>query len=114
MHAPSITCSSHATSPCDLGALLLTAHGSTLCRQLEFALYWHATYRVATLLLCQYGCRINNAGSNGYKYGVLGDYTDAELVNIVETNVLGVMLGCREVRNALCLPVWNHSYKQPG
>jgi len=32
---------------------------------------------------------------------VLGDYTDAELVNIVETNVLGVMLGCREVRNAL-------------
>ena len=42
-------------------------------------------------------CRINNAGSNGYKYGVLGDYTDAELINIVETNVLGVMLGCREV-----------------
>lgn len=42
-------------------------------------------------------CRINNAGSNGYKYGVLGDYTDTELINIVETNVLGVMLGCREV-----------------
>lgn len=41
--------------------------------------------------------RINNAGSNGYKYGVLGEYTDAELINIVETNVLGVMLGCREV-----------------
>ena len=59
-------------------------------------------------------CRINNAGSNGYKYGVLGDYTDAELVNIVETNVLGVMLGCREVMNALRLPVWKHSYKQPG
>ena len=47
-------------------------------------------------------CRINNAGSNGYKYGVLGDYTDAELINIVETNVLGVMLGCREVQGALC------------
>ena len=46
---------------------------------------------------CSHCCRINNAGSNGYKYGVLGDYTDAELVNIVETNVLGVMLGCREV-----------------
>ena len=46
---------------------------------------------------CDHCCRINNAGSNGYKYGVLGDYTDAELVNIVETNVLGVMLGCREV-----------------
>lgn len=42
-------------------------------------------------------CRINNAGSNGYKYGVLGDYTDTELIDIVETNVLGVMLGCREV-----------------
>lgn len=56
------------------------------------------------LLLHTYGnncCRINNAGSNGYKYGVLGDYSDAELVNIVETNVLGVMLGCREVQSSV-------------
>ena len=53
---------------------------------------------------CNHCGRINNAGSNGYKYGVLGDYTDAELVNIVETNVLGVMLGCREVlHNALTI-----------
>ena len=53
---------------------------------------------------CNCCCRINNAGSNGYKYGVLGDYTDAELVNIVETNVLGVMLGCREVLHQAHLP----------
>lgn len=52
----------------------------------------------ALVLETELCCRINNAGSNGYKYGVLGDYTDAELVNIVETNVLGVMLGCREVQ----------------
>ncbi len=43
-------------------------------------------------------CRINNAGSNAYKYKTLAESADADLINIVETNVLGVMLGCREVR----------------
>ena len=42
--------------------------------------------------------RINNAGSNAYSYGPLANATDADLINIVETNVLGVMLCCREVR----------------
>ena len=41
--------------------------------------------------------RINNAGSNGYKYKTLLESSDADLVSIVETNVLGVMLGCKEV-----------------
>jgi chlorophyll(ide) b reductase len=45
-------------------------------------------------------CRINNAGSNAYSYGPLANATDADLLNIVETNVLGVMLCCREV---LCI-----------
>ena len=43
-------------------------------------------------------CRINNAGSNAYKYKPLAESTDADLIRIVETNVLGVMLGCKEVR----------------
>jgi len=39
---------------------------------------------------------INNAGSNAYKYGPLSDSEDDDLVEIVTTNVLGVMLCCRE------------------
>ncbi|CAL5222870.1 g5296 [Coccomyxa viridis] len=39
---------------------------------------------------------INNAGSNAYKYKPLAESTDADLIRIVETNVLGVMLGCKE------------------
>lgn len=41
--------------------------------------------------------RINNAGSNAYKYNLLSESTDADLISIVETNVLGVMLCCKEV-----------------
>jgi len=47
-------------------------------------------------------CRINNAGSNAYSYGPLANATDADLISIVETNVLGVMLCCREVRRTRC------------
>ena len=46
-------------------------------------------------------CRINNAGTNGYKYKLLTELEDNDLANIVETNVLGVMLGCREVEYLL-------------
>jgi len=42
-------------------------------------------------------CRINNAGTNAYKYRLLSDLGEADIVNIIETNVLGVMLCCREV-----------------
>lgn len=39
---------------------------------------------------------MNNAGSNGYSFGPLMEQSEEELVSIVETNVLGTMLGCRE------------------
>jgi hypothetical protein len=44
-------------------------------------------------------CRINNAGTNAYKYRLLSDLGETDIVNIIETNVLGVMLCCREVRS---------------
>ena len=56
-------------------------------------------------------CRINNAGSNAYSYGPLANATDADLMNIVETNVLGVMLCCREV---LCMPRRAGAFFQPS
>lgn len=54
-------------------------------------IWYHIPYGCARL------CRINNAGSNAYKYKPLSESTDADLIRIVETNVLGVMLGCKEV-----------------
>jgi NAD(P)-dependent dehydrogenase (short-subunit alcohol dehydrogenase family) len=41
--------------------------------------------------------RINNAGTNAYKYGPLLESDDEDLEAIVDTNVLGVMLCCKEV-----------------
>ena len=53
---------------------------------------------VRAVCLTQSGWRrINNAGSNAYKYKTLSESTDADLIRIVETNVLGTMLGCKEV-----------------
>lgn len=39
---------------------------------------------------------INNAGTNAYQYNTITDSADADLIRIVETNLLGVMFGCRE------------------
>lgn len=39
---------------------------------------------------------INNAGTNAYRYGPLAESDDEELAQIVSTNVLGVMLCCKE------------------
>ena len=39
---------------------------------------------------------INNAGTNAYYYGPLSEASESDLTAIVETNVLGVMLCCRE------------------
>ncbi|KAG0608468.1 hypothetical protein M758_8G108000 [Ceratodon purpureus] len=39
---------------------------------------------------------INNAGTNAYKYNSLVDSDDADIMEIVETNTLGVMLCCRQ------------------
>eukprot|EP00878_Enallax_costatus_P018718 GHUV01019721.1.p1 GENE.GHUV01019721.1~~GHUV01019721.1.p1 ORF type:complete len:204 (+),score=28.86 GHUV01019721.1:693-1304(+) len=41
---------------------------------------------------------INNAGTNAYKYGPLLESDDEDLEAIVDTNILGVMLCCKEVR----------------
>ena len=41
--------------------------------------------------------RINNAGTNAYKFTPLTESTDEDLQEIVQTNVLGTMLCCREV-----------------
>jgi chlorophyll(ide) b reductase len=46
---------------------------------------------------------INNAGTNAYKYTTLTNSVEEDLVSIVETNVLGVMLCCREVSLSCCL-----------
>lgn len=43
-------------------------------------------------------CRINNAGTNAYQYSTLSEFTESDLRQILDTNVLGVMLACREVR----------------
>ena len=42
--------------------------------------------------------RINNAGTNAYKYGPLLESDDDDLAAIVGTNVLGTMMACKEVR----------------
>ncbi|KXZ51828.1 hypothetical protein GPECTOR_11g268 [Gonium pectorale] len=39
---------------------------------------------------------INNAGTNAYRYGPMAESSDEELAQIVSTNVLGVMLCCKE------------------
>lgn len=47
-------------------------------------------------------CRINNAGTNAYKYGPLLESDDDDLEAIVDTNILGVMLCCKEVHGCCC------------
>ncbi len=39
---------------------------------------------------------INNAGSNGYAFAPLSEQDPAALADVVATNVLGTLLGCRE------------------
>lgn len=51
--------------------------------------------------------RINNAGTNAYRYGPLAESDDEELEEIVTTNVLGVMLCCREVGLPLGGTLWS-------
>lgn len=60
-----------------------------------FAGCLHHCCCVCTWCLCY--CRINNAGTNAYKYGPLLESDDEDLEAIVDTNVLGVMLCCKEV-----------------
>jgi chlorophyll(ide) b reductase len=58
---------------------------------------------------------INNAGTNAYRYGPLLDSDDATLARIVETNVLGVLLCCREaVRLMRDQPGGGHIFNMDG
>jgi len=58
---------------------------------------------------------INNAGTNAYRYGPLLDADDAALARIVETNVLGVLLCCREaVRLMRDQPGGGHVFNMDG
>jgi chlorophyll(ide) b reductase len=58
---------------------------------------------------------INNAGTNAYKYGPLLESDDETLERIVETNVLGVLLCCREaVRLMKEQPSGGHIFNMDG
>lgn len=58
---------------------------------------------------------VNNAGSNGYAFGPLMEQSEEDLVSIVETNVLGTMLGCREaIRVMRAQRQGGHIYNMDG
>eukprot|EP00879_Flechtneria_rotunda_P023845 GHRR01025253.1.p1 GENE.GHRR01025253.1~~GHRR01025253.1.p1 ORF type:complete len:268 (+),score=73.44 GHRR01025253.1:721-1524(+) len=58
---------------------------------------------------------INNAGTNAYKYGPLLESDDEDLEAIVETNVLGVMLCCKEaIRRMKDQPAGGHVFNMDG
>jgi chlorophyll(ide) b reductase len=58
---------------------------------------------------------INNAGTNAYSYGPLLDTDDGDLEAIVDTNVLGVMLCCREAIKAMrAQPRGGHVFTMDG
>eukprot|EP00873_Tetraselmis_striata_P037875 jgi/Tetstr1/458139/TSEL_044631.t1 len=58
---------------------------------------------------------VNNAGTNAYYYGPLADAADSDLASIVETNVLGVMLCCREaIRVMKAQPGGGHIFNMDG
>ena len=56
----------------------------------------HCTIASQALSCSALSCRINNAGTNAYKFEPLINNIEAELISIVETNVLGTMLCCKE------------------
>eukprot|EP00475_Leptophrys_vorax_P023766 TRINITY_DN32665_c0_g1_i1.p1 TRINITY_DN32665_c0_g1~~TRINITY_DN32665_c0_g1_i1.p1 ORF type:complete len:395 (-),score=-9.15 TRINITY_DN32665_c0_g1_i1:243-1367(-) len=58
---------------------------------------------------------INNAGSNAYNYAPLIDTSDAAIEEIVRTNVLGVMLCCREAMRVMrAQPSGGHIFNMDG
>ncbi len=58
---------------------------------------------------------INNAGTNGYAFKPLMEQTDDEIVSVVETNVVGVMLGCKEaIRVMKTQPNGGHVFNMDG
>ena len=58
---------------------------------------------------------INNAGTNSYAFKSLIDQSEDDIVSIVETNVLGVMLGCKEaIRVMRNQPDGGHVFNMDG
>lgn len=58
---------------------------------------------------------INNAGTNAYKYGPLLESDDEDLEAIVDTNVLGVMLCCKEAISRMKdQPAGGHVFNMDG
>ncbi|GMH44832.1 hypothetical protein BSKO_12784 [Bryopsis sp. KO-2023] len=58
---------------------------------------------------------INNAGSNAYSYKVLSEFSDADLTEVIETNLLGTMLCCREaIRIMRDQPSDGHIFNMEG
>lgn len=58
---------------------------------------------------------VNNAGSNAYAYRPLVEQTGEDIVAVVETNVLGVMLSCREaIRVMRSQPGGGHVFNMDG
>lgn len=47
---------------------------------------------------------INNAGSNAYSFKPLVEAAEADLVDIVQTNVLGVMICCQVWHSPIMAP----------
>ena len=68
-----------------------------LCSPMPLCLLFLQTQPDTQVSDCSWVCRINNAASNAYKHKALFELSDADLIQIVETNVLGTMLGCKEV-----------------
>ena len=58
---------------------------------------------------------INNAGSNAYAFKPLLDQSEDDIVSVVETNVLGVLFGCREaIRVMKTQPSGGHIFNMDG
>ncbi|KAF4384742.1 hypothetical protein CsatB_011087 [Cannabis sativa] len=58
---------------------------------------------------------INNAGSNAYSYKPLAEASDEDLIEVVNTNTLGLMLCCREaIKMMLNQPRGGHIFNIDG
>lgn len=58
---------------------------------------------------------VNNAGSNAYAFKNLVDQSDDDIVSIIETNVIGTLLGCREgIRVMRDQPQGGHIFNMDG
>lgn len=58
---------------------------------------------------------INNAGTNAYRVGPLASQDNEDIISIIETNVIGVMLGCKEaIRVMKDQPSGGHIFNMDG